>query len=327
METRWRCNGVPKTARSALFKETSASYLASPQAVCPKGENVTGLEIWEVTPNDDSAPDVKVGAAELPAPFNDWLTAHPQCTTGACKLDLQRVDPDTGARVSCLSSPELCVNWLNDPLKAQNYRCQYAGVVKPLSECNVYGPTFDVAREVHPISPATGQPVPDAGPYGDPATGEPVPTGEPAPRTPTSPAAPEGCPPPFEFTLGGLGYWITKGTGCALAAAFSPSPQTRADVALVAVNMRRVTPLPELTSAVGLLTPPDGLTATCLQVPLKLPWESSTIMAFDSCGQDAAVVWVRANRGLIAVFVWVTVLSPIAWWAFRDYAPGSKGVA
>ena len=144
-----------------------------------------------------------------PDALDDYAAAYPQCADASCVLELHRVDAATGTQLACFDNPEACAQWFEDPARSTNYVCTYGGAVVDLSECYVYAPTFDPAKRT------------DAGPaYADPATGT-----TPTPGTSPGPEPSTGCPPPFEFTLGGFGYWVTKGTSCALEWAFVPSAQ------------------------------------------------------------------------------------------------------
>ena len=48
----------------------------------------------------------------------------------------------------------------------------------------------------------------------------------------------------------------------------------------------------------------------------------------DTCDESEPVVgWLKSNRALLSVAVWVSMLAPIGWWAWRTYAPASTGTA
>jgi hypothetical protein len=86
-------------------------------------------------------------------------------------------------------------------------------------------------------------------------------------------------------------------------------------------------PAPEVGSIVAWLVPPDE-SSRCLVVDLSLgAIGKGTLPAFDSCGDDKAVTWLRDNRGLTGAVVWLTLGLGVAWWAWRTYAPGATGVA
>lgn len=220
--TDWTCTGGGTGSASSMpFRESDPTWPQFPEVTCPAGLIATEVNIWEVTPGLD---DALVYSWTVPAEVASWANDFPECLDGSCVLDLRRVDPATGAAVSCLSNPAACVDWWSDPAKADNYRCVYGSHAVALDECAVYRPTFNVATGA-PTVDDQGQPHPasETEPYGDPgADGEPVPTPDPS----GSPAPDDGCPPPFEFTAGGIGYWVTKGAQCALAWAFVPSADT-----------------------------------------------------------------------------------------------------
>jgi hypothetical protein len=223
-ELRYGCSeGVGGVAQSALFYEADAEWPAIPTASCAAGE-VNSLELWQTSP-DDPALDVLLDSWLPSQAVTDWRTAFPECQTAACTLELVRVDQ--GTDLSCFSDPAACVDWWTtaEPTRSERYECRYAGAVVALDECKVYSPTFNVATNT-PVKTATGTvPATEVGRLADPKTGEPVPAtgGNPAPE---GDGQPDGCPPAFSLTSAFSGYWIYKGTLCALAAAFVPATGT-----------------------------------------------------------------------------------------------------
>lgn len=204
--TTWRCSdGSTGSATGDPWRETDPEWPGPLSPSCTSGsltyvlvqQTAVGLDPW--TLYEWSAPDA----------LSDYAAAYPQCADAACVLELHRVDAATGTQLACFDNPEACAQWFEDPARSTNYVCTYGGAAVDLSECYVYAPTFDPATRT------------DAGPaYADPATGTTPSTGTTPGQDPST-----GCPPPFEFTLGGLGYWVTKGTSCALEWAFVPSAQ------------------------------------------------------------------------------------------------------
>lgn len=228
-ETRWQCSdsgATVATIRSATFREGQGTIPAYPSPVCT-GE-VTHVEVWEVGVNGD-VDDVKIWEDSPSTKPGEFAKQYPQCTDGSCTLELYRADPTAGTRISCLQNPTLCVDWLNDPARADNYRCEYGGQAVDLSECNVYGPTFNVWTNT-PVQTETGTRVPaeETNPYGDPATGNPVPRpdggGVPAPQpSPDGTPQDSSCPPPFAWNSLINPWWYYKGVTCALSWAFVPT--------------------------------------------------------------------------------------------------------
>jgi hypothetical protein len=336
-ETRWQCSdsgSTVATIRSATFREGDGSIPAYPSPVCV-GE-VTHVEIWEVGVNGD-VDDVKVWEADPSVNAQTFGKEYPQCTDGSCRLELYRKDPTAGTQISCLENPSLCVNWLSDPARVENYQCVYAGQPVDLSECNVYGPTFNVQTGTDVDTDTGKKPSTDVGVYGDPATGKPVPATptDVVPNPGTNPGGqpggspePDGsCPPPFTWSSLFNPWWYYKGTVCALSDAFVPT-QTQAKVAAIATKIQTKTPVPELTSISDALAPPAGGTE-CLRLSLPISFVIGHDQPMlDSCTwSDPVSKLLRDYRPLFTVVVWVLTIAPMAWWAWRTYAPGSTGTA
>lgn len=206
--TTWLCEGgSPQSAQSATWHETDAEWPVPVDPSCDGSalvsvtvtEEGTGLDPWVLY------------EWTLPVELSAWAQAYPECTGGACLLELHYVDPASGTRLACFDSPELCLGWFEAPLKADTYVCTYGTHDVALAECNMYAPTFDPAR----------WPVSGAAPYGDPETGESAP-GAPV----VVPAPDNGCPPPFTWTSLVTPWWYYKGVTCALTWAFVPSQTT-----------------------------------------------------------------------------------------------------
>lgn len=323
-ETRWTCEGgTAQFLRSAQFLETDSSWPAFPVASCPAGSPVATMSVWKVTPLG-GAPDVQLTTWTAAPGLTDWEKQHPNCTTGTCTLGLARIDPSNGTRLSCFTDPGACVNWFTDPNKAADYECTYDGGVVALTECNPYVPTFNGATGTPLKTPAgTTVAAGTVAPYADPATGDTVPATDPA----GSPAGqPDGCPPPFEMSLGGLGYWVEKGVTCALAAAFVPQT-TPQRVQTLVDTMGTRSPGPELRSIFVWFTPPPG-GSSCLTFNIPVWFLPAPVHVIDTCDpNDPIVKAITPWRPLLGVAVWVSILGPLAWWAWKQYAPGSTGVA
>lgn len=225
-ETRWTCSGgATGVLRSSTFREGDTQFPLFPSPTCAAGTVVTGYTIWQVSVGGGPA-ETQVSSWTPKQPLIDWQTNYPQCSNGSCKLELFRVDPTTQGQISCFATPEACLNWATDPALSGQMQCMYAGAPVALSECNAYVPTFNVMTGTR-VQTSTGiKESTDVRTFADPATGEPQPNPNPDPVPAPQPgpdgSAPDGCPPPFSFTLGGIGYWVTKGAECALAWAFVP---------------------------------------------------------------------------------------------------------
>lgn len=297
--TTWKCDaGAVQTLNGPKWRETDATWPEPLAPVCDAG-SVTYTKVEQMTEGLTAGEVLYEWTA--PVGLGEWAAAYPECGDGSCLLELYRIDSATGAKVACFDSPQLCTKWFEDPAKSSNYLCRYGTHDVELAECNIYARIFDQVGVV--ADPITGAP-PE---YGT----DPV-----APGTPI--ANPKGgCPPEFNFTLGGIGYWVWKGTACALAEAFVPKALTMPDLS-------NKTPFVQVRSLVQWMDL-RNVGSECLRVPVKTP-NGSTVVAFDSCSTDGAVAWLREKRGLMAGVLWVSVASALGWWAWRTYAPGSQGV-
>jgi hypothetical protein len=121
--------------------------------------------------------------------------------------------------------------------------------------------------------------------------------------------------------------WIYKPVKCALAWAFVPSSITADTIDGIGTTLQGKAPAPQLGSLFAWLKVPKVPTE-CFTVQVAVPaMMGGSVQAIDSCGDDLFIEWLRAHRALMEVVVWIGFASPLAWWAWRQYAPGSQGVA
>lgn len=300
--TTFKCdNGSPSTVTGDPWRESSAEWPAPLEPTCTTG-SLTYVKVEQVAAGLD--PWV-LYEWSTPAEVQTWAGSYPECTTGGCVLELHRLDAATGTRLACFDNPEACLGWFESPAKADEYVCTYGTHTLALDECNTYSVIFDPKRAT------TG------GTFADPLTGE-----APAPGTgtPADPDAGCGAAPAFEFTLGGIGYWIAHGTEWALCEAFVPEPVQWADLS-------DKSPLPEVRSAVEAWQEIEeaGTGSECLVIGVDLPLGWGRAEVLDTCGTDPGMVWLRQNRGLLAAAVWLSFGAGVAGWAWRTYAPGAGG--
>lgn len=315
--TTWLCEGgSPQTANSAPWHESDGEWPAPVQPTCD-GSALLSVTVTENGTGTDPAVLYEWPLGGVPDPaVPAWAAAYPQCTDGSCVLELLRIDPTTGTRVACFDNPELCLGWFEDPAKVDNFICTYGGQDVGLGECNMYAPTFDPTRW-----PASG-----AAPYGDPETGATA-AGAPV----TLPEAADGCPPPFSWSAVWNNWWLFKAVDCGVRSAakalFVPVTLPGKVDALTATFQTR-TPYPQLVSVAAALAPPEGGTV-CMVLSLPLGFVLGHDQPFlDSCTwADPVSQFLRDYRVLFAAAVWISVISPLAWWAWRQYAPGASGVA
>lgn len=316
LTTEWLCEAggvtTSHTADSAPFSELDGEFPEAVQPVCDPGA-LTSVTVTEYSSDTDPA---TLYEWTLPAEMRAWAATYPQCVDGSCTLELLRIDPATANRLACFDNPELCLGWFEDPLKADNYLCTYGGQDVALAECNLYAPTFDPSR----------WPVSGKAPYADPETGE-IPTDAPV----ALPEQETGCPPPFSWSAVWNNWWLFKAVDCGVRSAgtalFVPVTLPGKMDALTAMAQTR-TPYPELASMAAALAPPEG-GSVCMVLSLPLTFVLGHDQPFlDSCTwADPVSQFLRDYRVLFAAAVWISVISPLAWWAWRQYAPGASGVA
>ena len=213
--TEYECTRGPGgVVESARYRE-SDDFWATPAGVeCAAGE-VSKIKVYQHTQGMTTAE--LLYEWEIPPKDAHFLETYPQCAAGECVLDLRT--SKTGVEVSCFQSPELCVDWLKDPNRERDFQCYYAGLQVIMSECFLYGPTFNRGE------------VEEGSIYGDPETGEPLvpevdPSNPPAPGTGTGggtePPQDPSCPPPFSGLNLFNPWWYWKGITCGLSWAFVP---------------------------------------------------------------------------------------------------------
>lgn len=199
-------NNQTYSASTASFKETDSVI---PQPKCPDLPN--GVLPKKITITEEGGGETHiVYEQEMTPESKDWATTYPECAQGTCMLDLLKNGK------SCFVSPAACEGWLSDPTKETTYQCKYGGKVVALSECNVYGPSFDGDPKVTG-HPDTGQP------FGNP---KPDPKDPKVFETPVQdPTKTRQCFPQGWSVLNPV-EWVVKPVMCALEWAFVPRPAT-----------------------------------------------------------------------------------------------------
>lgn len=203
----------------------------------------------------------------------------------------------------------------------------------PLAEC------VDLQYETdpdtgQPTAPAPGvavedvpaeEPVPD--PVGTPELDEPTDTGAP----PTSPQAQVSCMAAAKEEGGFSSFIVFAGVACALQWAFVPSPGFTAEWSEVASGASGKPPFSLVTATADWV---DGFTGAvgdpgegdCLK--LEAPVEGFGSYTFvDACGSHPVTDEMASYRPVLTVALYGLFLLPLAWWAWRQYAPGSQGAA
>lgn len=202
-------SGATATHSTAVWHESDGVVPPWECPPTPPAEVPIHTTVWET---GGAYGDVKWTESDTTPEYQTDRTAHPDCTLGQCRLNLQRnVD-----KVNCLDAGSSCDGWIADPSKDTNYSCTLGPYTMPLASCNVYAPTFNQQK------------VAQGAPYGDPTTGADV--GQTVPRPAADPGT--GLDPqtgscfPTGWGVFNPIEWIQKPVGCALQTAFVPKQAT-----------------------------------------------------------------------------------------------------
>lgn len=305
----YKCSdGAVGTVRSKSFRETDPEWPGFPTPECDPSAVAVSTEMYLDT---EGVGRTEMYSADAPAEWSEWQEMYPECVDGSCELLLSRWDPQTEKELGCFANPGLCQDWFKDPAKKDNYRCTYGGKPVPLEECNAYSELFKPDPKYS--NPNTGEapaPSPSPGPGGEPEEG---------------PGQNSDCPPAFSWTSLFNPWWYYKGVSCALTEAFVPT-QTATKVQTLSTTVTTRAPVQELGSIITWLSPPRN-TQRCGAFEIPVWFIEKPVKALDTCNDDPIMKVIRPLRPIFGAAIWISVLGPLAWWAWREYAPGAKGVA
>lgn len=286
-----------------------------PDLACAEGERITDVELWREAPGVDPLrisepiqfPPVIPAPSTVPVEQHDLWD---DCFTGACVVEVHRLDEE-GERVRKLAPPG-DMGWHLDTERTLKYGCFWAhpdGEYMPLdlTDC------WSLQWVPDPITGEPMMPVPD-GPGGDPQLDTPVGTG-----------SAQGCDGTTE--AGFLGSKIiTRAIKCALVDLFVPSEATlqqlelKADLAKTKAPFSIFVGIGQWGGTIGEL--PDECWTIAPEV-----LDYGTYSVADTCGSNPVTDHMASLRGIMTVAVYGAFVMPIAWWAWRQYAPGSQGMA
>lgn len=207
-------DGNTYTQNSPSYTQGTANM---PAPTCPTLPDGVYAKNLKADLNGGATPQPLYNQPTTPQ-YQSWATLYPECVDGACPLVL--VDKRPAVPISCFTNPATalaCDGWMADPAKATNFQCTYGAHNVDISECYVYGDTFN------PQKIAAGQA------YSDPATGLSVPgqsspsaAGDSLGKAITDPKLFQNC------LNKGWGVanpveWVMVPVQCALQWAFTPS--------------------------------------------------------------------------------------------------------
>lgn len=153
--------GVKYTDGSTLLGPLSPTYKESTgeiaQPACPSTPAGKVPDQVTVTQKSAGNPDQTLQQQNTTTPYKNWVTNYPECSIGACQLDL--IDLTKPTKPSCFDEDTGCPGWWDDANKATDYQCRYGVHNVDISECAVYAVLFEPG---HTTAGA---------PYADPNTG------------------------------------------------------------------------------------------------------------------------------------------------------------
>lgn len=340
----WRITGAEVECYDPSTDSTFVVYLETDPYVsgyelpailpqCPEGSTPRQLEVWS-----DPAP----GSSGLRVPLIHWeqedAYLDPQhdlidCLVSPwlCVLRVERIT-DTGTE-PCTVSAENCRDWFSDPQRAQKYVCMWGDHELPIAQC------YELAQAYNPGTGGLVVPNPNLNPQPEPnpdtGTGiEVVPNdpeqlpgigGTQATQPVESPGTADGC-----LAQGLVAWnpvtWVYAPVVCAMQAMFLPSEASLASLQTVPEAFHGKPPHSVITGVSEWWGGFSDVGTSCLLVEMPVA-EYGTYTVIDSCTPGAVAGWIMDQRALLAVVIYGLFVGPLAWWAWKQYAPGSQGVA
>jgi hypothetical protein len=86
-------------------------------------------------------------------------------------------------------------------------------------------------------------------------------------------------------------------------------------------------PFAFINGAAGQLSDLSNPGSSCYAFGVDFPEPLGHIDGPDSCTPDPVTGALQTFRPVLLVAMYVACFAPLAWWAWRTYAPGSTGVA
>lgn len=298
-----------QTSYSVTYKEADATLPPIDLAPCPSGSQPVERTVTE---GDLSG----AGGTQL----FDWnspdpLTSpYPDCLPGGaqvpCVMRLVQ-EPATGGQLTCGTAAD-CTAYslqpdgstaLTEVVGTDTYACLWGTYSLPLVQCDAMGTSEgistapDTGTEADGSSPGLGIP-----PAGSPGT---------------------ACFPSGWGLLNPVS-WVYMPMMCALRDSFEPSDSSVATLTSLQSDAAGRAPFSVVTAAsswVGDVLG-AGSSGTC-----DLGWTVSLgplgHVSVLSCG-DPIVGILRGYRTLVEIALFAGFFGPLAWWAWRQYAPGSQ---
>lgn len=241
-------NGQTYTGSGVQYTENDPAFDPPTCPNLPEGVLPNGVSIKEQTPGKEGTETI--WEAEMQPETQAFFNTYPECAGGTCMLDL-RINNQ-----SCFQAPGQCVDWFKDPNRESTYSCHYGTHAVPLSQCNIYAPTFT------PQATDTGNF------YADPE-GRPVPNPSPG----NIPGAPPAWSPnengscfPSGWSVFNPVEWVLHPIRCA----FVPRPSAVSTAQATITQTWQQSPPGTFATFLGTIgsAPSSG----CSGIPVDLSW-------------------------------------------------------
>lgn len=266
-----------------------------PEITCPDG---TVLDNYAATRKGEGGlPDLVIADHQYP---DEMLPGgqYADCFAGACELMVWRTLDGGTTWQECSDENVNCLGWMNADDMTQ-FECRWGPYVMPLTDCEPLEEIDENGGAPKVVPPPPAQ----------------------APGT-------EGDPTHVEDGCGSGASWlhpfrsIAAGVACAAEWAFVPSAETKAELEAKAAQAATVVPF---SYATDLGTWVGGFATVgheCWTEDLKVPGYED-LRVIDTCSTSGVWGWFTNNRGLVSVLFYLSFGVPLAWWAWKAYAPGT----
>jgi hypothetical protein len=336
---------------------TTPSYTTTPTSQCTSGGSVAGTPVtyswgatspgtWAIpactggsTRTGVTFPTTTTGTGSIVPVLGGWTAPTMPSTfsscnpAGSCQLNLFRIGHGTTAtQVSC--SDGSCAGWQTLARPIGTSRTVYTATGTTTTEKTWTFPNGDtldclmgtflmVTTECAtvPTEPNTATP---------PTTGTDLCTTSPsvqacAPATgTTSDPGSDGSSCSGSWSWNPIS-WVLNPVKCALRWAFVPDATHLAQVNTLTSTAASKAPMGYVTAAltwVGTLVP-DG--SSCWVESVTIPHVAS-MTAIDTCTPGPVESKIMALRWLLSIAMFAGLFLPLAWWAWKAYAPGTTGM-
>jgi hypothetical protein len=330
-----------------VFVTPEGSFPSAP-AACPTGTTISYGRVRAAPRPGTTGPTRDLFEWEqdqgllvpAPSPWQDCLyPAGSPCVLRVEKTaDFTVTDPEWQA---CSTAFGNCTDWWWEADRDLRYRCMWGVYVLPAEQCRdlayAYrtGTSGQVAPNPELVPPTSGQTSPQPTTPSAPTTSPTAPSTTPGTGTGTGTITfPDPTPGPEHGDTScwsgmAIGWnpvsWVLEPTKCALQWAFVPSTTTVTSLQTVGDQFSSKAPVSYAVAASEWVDTFSNGGSSCLVLAPTIYGQSYPVV--DSCTPDPVSGQIMAMRPLLTVAVWGLFALPLAWWAWRQYAPGSQGSA